>query len=255
LGDDISTSSGDCRKKNTCKGGAVVNIGRLVTERVLLMCVLFFSTQVFAEEGMHGKAYDQGSGELLYSERYSCSQDGLKCSVEYTDAADVLIAYKELDFSISSFRPTLSIQDYRSDMKIEIGFEEDDNLVVDAGFDRYLRSKWTELDNGEVVKFSFLVVGYEDPLKMRAERRDSDSCIQEELCLEISLDSWFLGLLADPIALAYSRDERRLLRYQGLSNMRAENGDSLQVSIQYHYSEQAVADPGAVKQRNAAYEF
>ena len=64
------------------------------------------------------------------------------------------------------------------------------------------------------------------------------TCPGDELCLEIALDSWFLGLLVDPIELVYSRSARQLLRFQGVSNIRGEKGESLNVDIHYQYGDE-----------------
>jgi len=41
--------------------------------------------------------------------------------------------------------------------------------------------------------------------------------------------------LIDPIELTYDRDEQRLRRFKGLSNLKTDSGDSQKVEIHYNY--------------------
>jgi hypothetical protein len=204
------------------------------------LVVFTFRTAAIAENPprtVTGSAYDRSSGDLIYREYHFCDLASIQCSVEYRDAADELIAQKQLDYSAGPYSPTLVMNDFRQEEEISLNLAGSPDWVVDAGFDNFVRSKWDMLDAGEVVKFPFLVPGFEKPLKMRAQRADKDSCVSDELCLEIVLDSWLLGMLVDPIALSYSRPERKLLRFQGISNIRGSNGESLDVDILYQYSD------------------
>ena len=55
--------------------------------------------------------------------------------------------------------------------------------------------------------------------------------------LKVTLDSWFLGMLVDPIKLSYSKADRRLLRFQGVSNIVGPAGESLKVDLRYNYED------------------
>lgn len=184
-----------------------------------------------------GSAYDREKGHLLYTEHHFCTQQGLQCEVEYRDSSGVLIAQKSLDYSGSPFSPALTMIDYRNKVKHSVPGTGQGDIVVDAGFDNYVRSIWDELEGGNSVRFPFLVPGFSRPLKMRADREMSRGCGQDSLCLEIRLDSWLLGMLASPIELAYSREERRLLRFSGVSNIKGGNGETLNVDIHYSYGD------------------
>ena len=203
-----------------------------------------------------GNAYDKTSGEYLYSEYHYCAPLTQQCSVHYRDSSGVIIAIKELDYSESPFSPALVMQDFRggSDPTI-INTNRDPALVVDAGFDNFVRSQWEALDSGQLIKFPFLVVGFDKPFSMRAREKLKQPCTDDQLCLEVSLDSWFLGMLTDPIELAYDRSGRQLLRFQGLSNIRGPGGEKLTVDIHYQYGEQVllVGPPG--NSAGAQYSF
>lgn len=185
-----------------------------------------------AEPDVIGEARDQQTGTTLYREQYYCSADGLACSVFYIRPNEELIASKEIDYSPNPRAPALTFRDFRLDREIRID-QSDSDAVVDAGFDNFVRLQWRDLSNGEDVKFPFRIVDREKPIKMRASREDR--CESGKLCLEIRLDSWLLGNLVDPILLTYDENSQRLLRFQGISNLKSDAGRSQKVDIRYRY--------------------
>ncbi len=182
-----------------------------------------------------GTAYDRTDGEVLYSEHHFCARESNQCTVEYRDLQNETFARKQLDYSQSQQAPSLVLIDYRTNSQVVADPGEETAMVVDAGFDNYVRSIWSDLYAGELVRFPFLVVGIDNPVDMKATRTPQEACDSDELCLEISLDSWFLGLLIDPIELSYSVQDRRLLRFSGISNIKGDEGESLDVDILYEY--------------------
>jgi hypothetical protein len=219
---------------------------------ILLACLHAVTVAAMAGEGgleaatITGQAFDLDSGKLLYSEDYFCSpaEDGSatgRCSVVYRDERGDMIARKEIDYSRSLQAPSLLINDYRQARELQMEFTDQPDLVVDAGFDNFVRLNWDQLSEGDPVKFRFLVAGRDSPLKMKARADDSDSCDEETFCLTISLDSWLLGSFVDPIELTYSRDDRRLLRFRGISNIRDAAGATQEVDIRYRYPSSPVA--------------
>lgn len=217
--------------------------------------LLFVSLVGKAQYQVIGSAYDLEDGRHLYSEYHSCADDDSKCVVDYRDTAGQLIASKKLNYAAGLTQPSLIFKDHRTGVDTRIASQYQDGLVVDAGFDNFLRSQWEVLVTGDTVRFPFLVPGFDEPLKMRVSVDPSISCAAEKLCLEIRPDSWMLGLLADPINLIYSRDNRRLLRYQGLSNIRGENRESLLVDIEYQYEAMTMPTERAGLKRNSRYSF
>jgi hypothetical protein len=184
-----------------------------------------------------GEAFDVRTGDLLYREVHDCSEDGTRCIVDYRDVAGQAIAFKELDYSVSRYAPGLVMRDLRGGTEHVLPGADAGELVVDAGFDNFVRSRWEELERGETVTFPFQVVGFDRPFAMKARAVDAADCDAQSLCLSVEIDSWLLGLVADPIELAYARDSRRLLRFVGVSNLRDTDGKSPKVDIRYRYDE------------------
>lgn len=179
-----------------------------------------------------GEAVDPDTGETLYLEHHYCTDDALKCSVFYLRPNDELIASKQLNYEPSLQAPELLFRDFRTDRELSIS-PPGDEQVVDAGFDNFVRLQWQELSDGEEVRFPFRIVGRDDPITMRANRENQ--CENGKLCLQIRLDSWLLGNLVDPIQLTYDEKSQRLLRFEGVSNLKNDKGRSQKVRIRYRY--------------------
>ncbi len=187
-----------------------------------------------------GEATDPDTGRTVYFEHYYCSDDALQCSVFYLRPNREVIARKELDYAPSPKAPALVFRDYRLDREIAIN-DPDTNAVIDAGFDNFVRLQWQDLAEGEEVRFPFRLLGREDPIKMRASK--ATGCEDGNLCLEIELDSWLLGNFVDPIQLTYEEGSQRLLRFQGISNLRNDQGRRQNVEILYQYNDKGAPAP------------
>lgn len=184
-----------------------------------------------------GEARDRQSGDLLYREYYYCSGDELFCTVVYRDPLGSVITRKTLDYSASSISPQVAVVDVRHARESMLVRDPNDTVVVDAGFDNYVRSQWSALVAGDTVKFKFLVVDASKPYKMRATRNQQAQCDQGKLCLTVEIDSWLLGLVAPEIELVYSLDQRELLHFSGTSNIRSVADKAQQVDIAYRYED------------------
>ncbi len=231
-------------------------MGKAVNLAVLL--ALFCSAATGAEKidavrnpDVIGKAFERGSDRLLYEEHHFCNEDTSLCQVFYLNATGDLFARKDIEYQKAPSAPGLLFRDFRKDLEIRIDPSEDSELVVDAGFDNYVRQRWGELSGGESIRFPFLIAGRDRPLAMRAGPDKDDECEESTVCLEIELDSWLLGMIVDPIELTYDRDTRRLLRFQGISNLKDDEGGSQQVDIRYQYP-QASADISSAYEKPSA---
>jgi len=231
---------------------------KLIAQTLLfagLLSSLLAGAEHLPPSSVVGKAYDRDTGYFVYSEHHICGEDRQLCTVKYKDSFGVMFAKKELDYRQNPMTPSLVMIDYRRGEEVRVPASDQDNLVVDAGFDNYVRSIWDVLDGGDKTKFPFLVVGFDKPIKMMARRSNADDCTAAELCLEINLDSWLLGRFIAPVKLSYSRADRRLLRFSGISNIKDVNGDSLHVDIHYQYDEELVLLPVQRRQKSSRVSF
>ena len=205
---------------------------------VLVATLLALAVPALAVERLLvvGEARSLDDEELQYREYHHCSVDGRLCSVLYKDTEGQLFARKQVDYSESLRSPSLLIEDLREGSTLRIDGDFDADLVVDAGFDNYVRQRWSELAQGETVRFPFLVVGRDSPIRMKASRDEGNACDDGALCLTVTLDAWLLSMLVSPIELVYD-DEKRLTQYRGISNIRDAEGRSQSVRIEYRYPE------------------
>lgn len=104
-------------------------------------------------------------------------------------------------------------------------------LVADAGFDEWVRASWVPLTEGRTRSMQFLV-----PSRLRTYRFDVAPVGADDPSLRafrLRLGGWF-GWLLPSIEVAYDAETRRLVRFEGLSNLRDDAGDRpLKVRIEF----------------------
>lgn len=189
---------------------------------------------VWASPVIIGEARGVGEGDFRYSEHHRCSQDGGQCTVEYRDDSGAVFARKDVDYGSGLYSPTLVLEDFRLGVTRSLDGDYGEGVVVDAGFDHYVRQRWKELSAGEEINFPFLIAGREKPLAMSARLDEGRECATDRLCLLITLDMWFVSLLVDPIRLVYD-EQRRLTQFRGVSNIPTDEGKPQSVEINYQY--------------------
>ncbi|MCX2979810.1 hypothetical protein EYC98_02910 [Halieaceae bacterium IMCC14734] len=211
-------------------------IPRLPETLWLVAMFVITATQPAYATKVIGEARDLSSGELLYKELHRCDDDGILCSIAYVNEGGDVIAKKTMDYSRGAIAPVLQVNDYRFDREVVIDAEAEAGLVIDAGFDNFIRNNWQVLESSRKIRFNFLIPGRDSPLKMEAHQAVPEDCEANTLCLVVALDNWLLAAITDPILLTYSRDNRRLLRYRGISNLASNDGKSQVVDIRYTYT-------------------
>ena len=114
------------------------------------------------------------------------------------------------------------------------------DLVGDAGFDRFVQDNWQKLLAGETVHFHFLVPSRLDYLgfKVRHIGREQIGDTPVEV-FRLALGG-LLGLIVSGIDVAYEADTRVLMRFEGLSNVRDPEGDNYVARIDFPLSARRV---------------
>lgn len=215
-----------------------------------------------------GTAWSFDGASILYRE-YHYAEDpahDLPTRVLYRKPNDELIAEKSIDYSASVISPAISQKDYRNNSVvttehpldsgarlIRVGYQAHDSerlrsrdvtsrdsLIVDAGFDPYVRQNWDALTGGQSVTTSFLVPARLDSVRISVSPTETEDCraaAAPVYCFVIRpagmlrMVSWFV----DPIYIAYHPESRRLKSYAGLSNLRDDAGDPVNVLIRFEY--------------------
>jgi hypothetical protein len=206
-----------------------------------------------------GRAYDLETGQLLYTEEHRRTEANTH-TVHYRDVEGHLFAQKTLDYQHSAIAPNVIQDNQRNGERIEIHYQSarvlavnyrantgaaskqasidlDARLVVDAGFDQFVRQYWSVLHAGQRLKIDFLVPSRQFKAPFELSKIDCVTESAEILCLSIDPDAWWLRLAVDPITLAYDLETQNLLRFTGRGNISEADGRYLNVDIHYQYPE------------------
>lgn len=99
------------------------------------------------------------------------------------------------------------------------------NLVADAGFNEFIRIHWSKLRTGAALPLRFAI-----PTRLQAykfnlkQTKEGVFAGVPAVTYQLKI-SGLLSLLADPIEVTYDKASRRLLRFQGMSNLRNDAGE------------------------------
>jgi hypothetical protein len=208
---------------------------------------------------VQGRAFDLESGKLVYQEFHCDDPDQNQTVVEYYDVADKKILSKWLDYKTGFLTPSMVQLDVVSKQTVAMSLVENsinmdgDNfskpvflkidtdlpLVIDAGFDHFIRDYWNELIAGRRLEFQFPVVARQSIFNFEITASNCQYDSQQDQCFSMKPGNWFLSALLDPIELGYDPVSRRLKRYRGLSNVEDKNGAGYEVDIHYQYQASA----------------
>jgi hypothetical protein len=208
-----------------------------------------------------GEARDAKSGQLLYREYHFRNPAGPEGLVEYRGPDDLLMGTKSLDFSAGDTVPAFRQVDLRTgqlifsqwqDDDLTLGYRDDQddavqqkivdtqpNLVVDAGFDHFVRQNWSPLLRGDTISFDFAVASRLDTVHLVALQRNCDTPGQTlaSVCFRVKPKNWLIAMLVRPIDLRYDSTSRELLQFSGISNITDANGAALDVVIDYRHAQ------------------
>jgi hypothetical protein len=165
--------------------------------------------------------------------------------VVYRCADGTPFARKEIDYSRSSIVPAFSFTDIRFNYQEGLRWQKSSpelwvvrnaqrqqkllnnasNLVADAGFDEFIKSRWPALTAARRQSLQFAVPARLTSYGFTLQRVNSLPFHKEPAeNFVLGLDSW-LGFIAPNIELTYSATSKRLLRFKGLSNILDDRGD------------------------------
>lgn len=240
-------------EKSSSRGALAT--GRPVAAAALLLVAFLALAARPAQAALtfeEGLARDPGSRTLLYREHHLVRRAEGKPTerlVIYRCTDGTPFARKRVDYRGSAQAPEFRFEDAR------LGYSEglrraggndtvwvrdargesersavlDDpaaRLVADAGFDEFIRRHWRPLLAGQSVPLRFAVPSRLQTLGFKVDRQGSLTLGQEPAeTFRLKLGG-LLGWVAPHIDVAYGRDSRRLLRFEGLSNLRTDDGRS-----------------------------
>lgn len=222
----------------------------------LLMAAFAVSAAADAQPGLiayQGEARRPDGGALLYEEHHLLKADGgapRERLVLYRCPDGAAFARKTVRYGASSQAPEFDLRDarfgYREGFELGSSFVQRSakaalqrapvaahDMVVDAGFDEFVRAHWDALQRGDAVRLDFLVPSrlavYGFTLRrLRGETLDGEAATVFRLAL-----SGVFGWFADAIEVSYRDHDRRLMRFDGLSNIRRDASENLVARIEF----------------------
>lgn len=244
--------------------------------RSLLIAALLLGNAVRAESVQYdGAAYDLKSGAVMYRESHFLQHDGDAATrvVLYRCPAGAPFARKQLEYTADPTQPNFQLEDARlgyhegvrgagdtrvvfvqrgpgeSEISGPVPSSKDPKtpVVMDAGFDDFVRRHWDALQRGDTVSFPFLVPSRQDWWAFDISKdRDEDVHGEPASVIRMSLGSWF-GFLLPHIEVSYANARKELLRFAGISNVRDPKGKNYKVRIDFIPSDRKPLDPAAMQ--------
>ena len=225
----------------------MVNPVRRLAWLVALLATAPAAAALHYQEGL---AHDPDSGVLLYREQHLLDHEQGELRrrlVVYRCADGTAFARKQVDYGDSALAPAFEFVDarlgYREGLRRGAGTGElwvragaaarersapvaaGEALVADAGFDEFIRRRWQPLLAGKPVPLQFAVPSRLDAYDFTVRRRGAGEVAGEPAEFFRLRLGGLLGWLAPHIDVAYGRESRRLLRFEGLSNLRDDRGE------------------------------
>jgi hypothetical protein len=123
--------------------------------------------------------------------------------------------------------------------------EASPGLVVDSGFDEFIRSNWHALMTAGPLPLQFLVPSRLETLNFQVQhvRSGSEEAIPTEV-FRLKVQG-LVGWIAPSIDVSYSENEHVLLRYEGMSDLRDKAGENLRADIRFRPRDRKPSDAGA----------
>ena len=206
-----------------------------------------------------GNAYELNGSSLLYTEKH-CKVNSSASEVFYQSDDGELIAHKALDYQSGSYSPSFVQVNLQSKEKVEVSFDDQavlmsmtgpDDLeqkdrhavtdtdrrpvVIDAGFDQFVRRNWDELVSGKSMEFQFPLASRSTMVSLQIAPSPCRYETETDQCFTLEPANWLYRMLSSPIELGYDVERVRLKRFHGLSNINDKNGNGLIVDIKYSY--------------------
>jgi hypothetical protein len=217
-------------------------------------------------ETYSGTATSARSGEFLYRENHVLQYHGGRIEgrvVLYTCRDGAPFARKTVSY-VDSLSPDFLLEDVSNGMREgvrtegnvrQVFFRGDsvapeksdaiprvNGMVVDSGFEAFVRTNWLRLMDGRSLGMNFLVPSRLQEMSFKVEhlRSDHTDGIPVEV-FRLKL-SGVLGWVAPSIDVYYGARDHDLIRYVGLSDLRDPSHDNFNANIDFQPDERRPGD-------------
>ncbi len=225
------------------------------------MLLLIFISHLFATPTnvkFYGTAKDK-KGNIAYLEEHELkyNDEVIESSItRYTDTNKKVIAELISTYTPHKWMPTYSFKDLRfskvngvntSSDTIEMFTQDGKNektkkktkafkpdMIGGQGFHYFIQDHLEKLSKNETVKTKFVLPGALDYYSFVIKKSDKKKVKDTEIYLVMKLDS-LLSVFISPIYMTYDIPTKRLMGYEGESNLQDENEKALDVEITYKH--------------------
>lgn len=233
-----------------------------VTLITVSMLVLGPAQYLYSEtNNYYGDAFDQNTGQKVYSDNHSeFVQNGkhISSNIEYKDSTGKVIGRKTISFAKNTTLPDFKLEDLRDgyiegaefkDGKYKLYFRKNSSeplqekildvsgkSVSDGGFDQFVKENWDSLSSGKKLKFRFYAPSQLDSFKFAAEKvKNVDYEGRPSMVVKMEMDNLLLNIFIPPIFITYDLETKRILFYEGISNVNNAQGKSYFVKLKYYH--------------------
>lgn len=113
----------------------------------------------------------------------------------------------------------------------------DSQSVIDAGFDLWVTNQWQRLISDDAMEIRAVAVDAQQDVPFTiAAYENSEGQDHHSVCrFTMQLAWWSLSWILSPVLLDYDCASKRLLRYQGVTNLKDHNNKRITADIHYEY--------------------
>jgi hypothetical protein len=218
---------------------------------LLLCCKAHCETQVF-------EAIARYEGRVVYLERHTVVYDDqtiIKSLTEYQDAHGKPFGSLRSDFTRSLAAPEYIFRDNRqqslqgqrwANQKLEVFSQErkqarvvkkdliktPEVMIGGEGLIYYIGAHLKELIGSDGMDFKFVIPGRLSAFDFFIKPLEHNAT---EAAFEVKMKSWLMGLFGPRLKLIYDLQKKRVISFEGLSNVRNSDGSMMSVDVQYVY--------------------
>jgi hypothetical protein len=227
----------------------------------LLMGVSSGAKEVITYQGLAKTT----KGEVLYIEKHTNHFEGdriIKAVTQYLKPDLTLWAKMESDFTRSIQQPEFRFENVLSKEVHGLKYQEDKAVVWYQNAKGENKEKTLDLNNKALTKnplvagqgFNFDLREVLSQLKAKSELKRNflipsrldyylfvykvSDIVNEKVTIVAKIDNTLLSFFAPKLKIIYDQKTKRLLEYQGLSNLEDEKGKAQSVIITYDYNSQ-----------------
>lgn len=222
-----------------------------------LVLSIFMVTEVYCETQVF-EAVAKNEGQLAYYERHTVVYDEhtiIKSLTEYIDPEGKIIGSLRSDYTHSLSAPEFILSDRRNrtlqglhwdqnkmevfsqdtknkESKKRVMGPQDEVMISGPGLVYFIASNINRIINQNGMDFKYIIPGRLDAFDFKITPVSHDDVKAE---FEVKIKSWLMRIFSPRLRLIYDLKKKRLISFEGLSNIRNDEGEMMSVDIQYKY--------------------